>query len=69
LRLHAGAAVNAIFTAWATGLSASQLVPALPGAILGVPVGVGLYAAVSSGGAVTLGARQPVAPILQSEAA
>jgi putative ABC transport system permease protein len=113
------AAVNAIFTAWATvldarypaalaralgttprqlsaALSASQLLPALPGAILGVPAGVGLYAAVSNGGAVTLpsaswfaatvlgalvamavltavpasiGARQPVAPILQSEAA
>jgi putative ABC transport system permease protein len=36
------------------GLWASQLLPALPGAIIGVPAGVGLYAAVSNGGAVTL---------------
>jgi putative ABC transport system permease protein len=76
------AAINAIFTAWATvldtkypaalartlgttprqlsaGLSAAQLLPALPGAIIGVPAGIGLYAAVSNGAAVTLpsGAR------------
>jgi putative ABC transport system permease protein len=67
------AAVNAIFTAWATvldsrypaalsralgtsprqvvaSLCAAQLTPAVPGAIVGVPAGVGLYAVVSSGG-------------------
>jgi putative ABC transport system permease protein len=31
------------------GLSAAQLLPALLGAILGIPLGLGLYAAVSSG--------------------
>jgi putative ABC transport system permease protein len=36
------------------GLSASQLLPALPGAVIGVPAGVGLYAAVSNGGTVTM---------------
>jgi putative ABC transport system permease protein len=78
------------------GLVAAQLLPALPGAILGIPVGIGLYAAVSNGGVVTLppaswllavvagtlvavaaltaipariGARRPVAAILQSELA
>jgi ABC-type lipoprotein release transport system permease subunit len=76
------AAVNAIFTAWATvldarypaalaralgttpsqltaGLSASQLLSALPGALLGIPAGIGLYAAVSNGAGMALpsGAR------------
>jgi putative ABC transport system permease protein len=32
-----------------TGLSATQLLPALPGAILGIPLAIGLDAAVSSG--------------------
>jgi len=36
------------------GLSASQLLPALPGGIIGVPAGIGLYAAVSNGGGLTL---------------
>jgi putative ABC transport system permease protein len=36
------------------GLSASQLLPALPGALVGIPAGVGLYVAVSSGGGLTL---------------
>lgn len=71
------AAVNTIFTAWATvldarypaalartlgttprqigaAMSAAQLLPALPGALIGVPAGVGLYAAVSSGAALTV---------------
>ncbi|MGO9583429.1 MAG: FtsX-like permease family protein [Acidimicrobiales bacterium] len=78
---------------WA--LVVAQLLPALPGAILGVPVGVGLYDAVGRHGStvpsalallgvliVTLvvvavltaipariGARRPVAEILQSETA
>jgi ABC-type lipoprotein release transport system permease subunit len=78
------------------GLSAAQVLPALPGAILGIPAGIGLYVAVSNGGVVTIppgwqllavvagavavvagltaipariGARRPVAEILQSEAA
>jgi putative ABC transport system permease protein len=78
------------------GLSAAQVLPALPGAILGIPAGIGLYAAVSNGGVVAIpqlswlvavvlgtllvvagltaipariGARRPVAEILQSETA
>jgi ABC-type lipoprotein release transport system permease subunit len=78
------------------GMSAAQLLPALPGAILGIPAGIGLYAAVSNGGVVTIptaptlagvvllaslavsiltaipsriGARRPVAEVLQAEAA
>jgi putative ABC transport system permease protein len=78
------------------GLSAAQLLPALPGAIAGIPAGIGLYAAVSSGQALPvpppwqllavvlgtllvvagltaiparIGARRPVAEILQSETA
>ena len=35
-------------------LSAAQLLPALPGAIIGIPAGIGLYAAVSPGGSVTI---------------
>jgi len=34
----------------AAGLSAAQLIPALPGAIIGIPAGLGLYAALDSGG-------------------
>jgi ABC-type lipoprotein release transport system permease subunit len=78
------------------GVSASQLLAALPGAILGIPAGIGLVAAVSRNGPVAIlsaweliavllgtllvvsaltavpariGARRPVAEILQSEAA
>ena len=36
------------------GLSAAQVLPALPGAIIGVPASIGLYAAVSNGGVVTI---------------
>ena len=36
------------------GTSAAQLLPALPGAVLGVPAGIGLYTAVSKGGVVTI---------------
>ena len=38
----------------ATSLSAAQLLPAIPGAIIGIPAGIGLYAAVSNGGALTI---------------
>jgi putative ABC transport system permease protein len=71
------AALNAIFTAWATtldarrasalaralgasprqvsaGLAAAQVLPALPGALLGVPLGIGLFAAANKGGVVTI---------------
>jgi putative ABC transport system permease protein len=78
------------------GLSAAQLVSAVPGALLGIPAGLGLIAAASRGGtsysipaaqlagvvlgtlfvmaALTaiparIGARHPVAEILQSETA
>jgi putative ABC transport system permease protein len=37
-----------------TGLSAAQLLPAIPGAIIGIPAGIGLYAAVSNGGGLTI---------------
>jgi putative ABC transport system permease protein len=77
------------------GTSAAQLLPALPGAVLGISAGIGLYAAVSGGGVVTIpplptligvvgvtllsvsiltaipsriGARRPVAEVLQTEA-
>jgi putative ABC transport system permease protein len=38
----------------AAGLSAAQVIPALPGAIIGVPAGIGLYAALDSGGSETI---------------
>jgi predicted lysophospholipase L1 biosynthesis ABC-type transport system permease subunit len=111
------AALNAIFTTWATvidarrasalmralgarapqvssGLVVAQVLAALPGAIVGIPLGIGLFhAAVKNGslppvpwivGAVLgallamaaltvipawVGARQPVAEVLQAEAA
>jgi len=111
------AALNAIFTTWATaidarrasalmralgardtqvatGLVVAQVLAALPGAIAGVPLGIGLFAAVVKNGSVPpvswlaaavlgallvmaaltavparLGARQPVAEVLQAEAA
>jgi putative ABC transport system permease protein len=77
------------------GLSAAQTVPALPAALAGLPLGAGLYAAVSSGGSLVvppiswlaaavlatvaaaaaltaiparIGARRPVAAVLQSDA-
>ena len=76
------------------GLSAAQALPALAGAIAGIPAGIELYASVRNGGAITnppawwfaavvlgtlltvaglsaiparIGARRPVAEILQSE--
>lgn len=78
------------------GISAAQVIPALPGALLGVPLGIGLFAAANHAGIVTvppaswlaaavlgtvlavavlaniparIGARRPVAEILQSETA
>jgi putative ABC transport system permease protein len=71
------AALNAVFTAWATvldstqpsalaralgatprqvgaALSAAQALPALPGAILGVPLGLALYAVADGGGLMTI---------------
>ncbi len=78
------------------GLSVPQVLPALTGAILGIPAGIGLYAAVKHGAPMTypsiwrliavvagtlivvagltaiparMGARRPVAEILQSETA
>jgi len=71
------AALNVIFTAWATvldarrasalaralgaspqqasaGLAAAQVLPALPGALLGIPLGIGLFAAANKGGVVTV---------------
>ena len=78
------------------GLAAAQVLPALPGALLGVPLGIGLFAAANHGGVVTIppawwlvaavlgtliavaglatipariGARRPVAEILQAETA
>ncbi|HEX9529109.1 MAG TPA: ABC transporter permease, partial [Streptosporangiaceae bacterium] len=78
------------------GISASQVIPALPGALLGVPLGIGLFAAANHAGIVTIppaswltaavlgtllavavltsipariGARSPVAEILQAETA
>jgi putative ABC transport system permease protein len=80
------------------GLAVAQVIPALPGALLGVPLGIGLFAAANgSGGRVLtippawwlaaavlgtlvavaglttiparIGARRPVAEILQSETA
>jgi putative ABC transport system permease protein len=76
------------------GLSAAQLMPALPGAILGIPLGIALFKVASGGGPMTIppawwlaaavlailaavvllttipariGARQPVAEVLQAE--
>jgi len=78
------------------GISAAQVIPALPGALLGVPLGIGLFAAANHAGIVTIppawwltaavlgtilavavltsipariGARSPVAEILQAETA
>ena len=78
------------------GLSAAQVIPAVPGAVLGVPLGIALFAAANGAGLVTIpplwwlaatvagtllavagltsipariGARHPVAEILQAETA
>jgi putative ABC transport system permease protein len=71
------AALNAIFTAWATvldarrpsalmralgarsrqvsaGLAAAQVLSALPGAVLGIPLGIGLFAVANGAGIVTI---------------
>lgn len=45
----------------AAAVLAAQLLPALPGALIGVPAGVGLYAAVSNGSALTMPSDQWVA--------
>jgi putative ABC transport system permease protein len=77
-----------------SGLCAAQMLPALPGALIGIPLGIALFAAANSGGVVSvppavsllavvlgtlvavagltslpasIGASQPVAPILQAE--
>ena len=42
------------------GLSAAQLIPALPGALAGVPLGIGLFVVANHGGGVTI----PPAPWL-----
>jgi len=76
------------------GIAAAQLIPALPGALLGIPLGLGLFAAADHGNKLTvpaagwlalavlgtlavvallaslparIGARHPVAPVLQAE--
>jgi putative ABC transport system permease protein len=36
------------------GLAAAQVLPALPGALLGVPMGIGLFTAANNGGVVTV---------------
>lgn len=48
------------------GLSVSQLLPALPGAIIGIPGGIGLYTAVSSGGTATIPATSWLAAVVLS---
>jgi putative ABC transport system permease protein len=80
----------------AAGLTAAQLLPAVPGVVLGIPLGIGLFAAADHGGLITVppawwlaaavlatlaavtglaavparvGARRPVAGILQAETA
>ncbi|MGD0553788.1 MAG: FtsX-like permease family protein [Streptosporangiaceae bacterium] len=77
------------------GLAAAQVLPALPGAVIGIPLGIALFTVVNSAGVVSvppaswlaavvlgalvavgaltavpasIGAHQPVAPILQSDA-
>lgn len=78
------------------GIAAAQLIPALPGALLGIPLGIALFMAAGNGGKMTvpatwwlalavlgtlaavgllasiparIGARRPVAPVLQAETA
>ena len=38
----------------AAGLTAAQLLPAVPGALFGIPLGIGLFAAADHGGLITL---------------
>jgi putative ABC transport system permease protein len=38
----------------AAGLTAAQLLPALPGTLLGIPLGIGLFAAADHGGLITI---------------
>jgi putative ABC transport system permease protein len=38
----------------AAGLTAAQLLPALPGAVFGIPLGIGLFAAADHGGMLTV---------------
>ena len=38
----------------AAGLTAAQLLPALPGALFGIPLGLGLFAAADHGGLLTV---------------
>jgi putative ABC transport system permease protein len=38
----------------AAGLTAAQLLPAVPGVVLGIPLGIGLFAAADHGGLITL---------------
>jgi putative ABC transport system permease protein len=38
----------------AAGLTAAQLLPAVPGVLLGIPLGIGLFAAADHGGLITL---------------
>ncbi|MGH3161401.1 MAG: FtsX-like permease family protein, partial [Streptosporangiaceae bacterium] len=38
----------------AAGLTAAQLLPALPGTLLGIPLGIGLFAAAEHGGLMTV---------------
>jgi putative ABC transport system permease protein len=38
----------------AAGLTAAQLVPAVPGIVFGIPLGIGLFAAADHGGLITL---------------
>jgi putative ABC transport system permease protein len=38
----------------AAGLTAAQLLPAVPGALLGIPLGIGLFAAADHGGRLTV---------------
>jgi putative ABC transport system permease protein len=96
---HAAALVRALGATQqqvAAGLAAAQLLPAIPGALVGVPLGIELFAAANGAGLVVIppilwliaavvailvatailtsipariGARRPVAEILQSEAA
>jgi ABC-type antimicrobial peptide transport system permease subunit len=96
------AALNTLFTTWATvldarhaaalmqalgarsrqvssGLVVAQVLCALPGAILGIPLGIGLFEVAAIGTPVAMaaltiipariGARQPIAEVLSAEAA
>ena len=38
----------------AAGLTAAQLLPAVPGVLLGIPLGIGLFAAADHGGLITV---------------